>query len=65
MLADTVILEFKQYAPGSRWRQAVINKKDHREVGNEADGFYGGIRKLYNEDEISAWKRLWPPQVLE
>lgn len=63
--SDTVVLEFNQYSPGSRWRHAKINRKDHREEGNEADGFYGGIRKLNNEDEISMWKRLWPSEVLE
>lgn len=62
---DTVTLEFSQYTPGSRWRQVTINRKDHREEGDEADGFYGGIRKLYNEEEIARWKRLWPTQVLE
>ncbi|CAB4316653.1 unnamed protein product [Prunus armeniaca] len=62
---DTVTLEFSQYTPGSRWRQVTINRKDHREEGDEADGFYGGIRKLYNEEEIARWKRLWPSQVLE
>lgn len=63
--SDTVTLEFKQYAPGSRWREVVINRKDHREVGNEADGFYAGIRKLNQEDEISMWKGLWPTKPLE
>ncbi|ONH94841.1 hypothetical protein PRUPE_7G034300 [Prunus persica] len=63
--SDTVTLEFSQYTPGSRWRQVTINRKDHREEGDEADGFYGGIRKLYNEEEIARWKRLWPTQVLE
>ncbi|XP_010246180.1 PREDICTED: F-box protein At2g32560-like isoform X1 [Nelumbo nucifera] len=63
--SDIVILEFNQYAPGSRWRQAAISRKDHREEGNEADGFYGGIRKIYCEEEISTWKRLWPTEVLE
>ncbi|KAL5811988.1 hypothetical protein ACOSQ3_026938 [Xanthoceras sorbifolium] len=58
--SDTVILEFNQYPPGSRWRQTTINRKDHREVGDEADGFYGGIRKLYKEEEISMWKSLRP-----
>ncbi|MCD7454939.1 hypothetical protein HAX54_026535 [Datura stramonium] len=62
--SETVVLEFKQYTPGSRWRQAVINRKDHREVGNEADGFYGGIRKLYSDKEISVWKRHWPSCTL-
>ncbi|XVF07096.1 hypothetical protein REPUB_Repub06bG0109000 [Reevesia pubescens] len=62
---DTVMVEFKQYPARSRWRNTMINRKDHREVGNEADGFYGGIRKLYKEEEISMWKRLCPNQVLE
>lgn len=43
----------------------MINRRDHREVGDEADGFYGGVRKLYKEEDISIWKRLWPKQVLE
>lgn len=64
-LTDIVVLEFKQYTPGSRWRHATLNRKDHREEGNEADGFYGGIRKLSNEEEISMWRRLWPTEVLE
>ncbi|KAJ9185000.1 hypothetical protein P3X46_004682 [Hevea brasiliensis] len=62
---DMVALEFNQYSPGSRWRRTIINRKEHREEGNEADGFYGGIRKLYKEEEISTWKRLWPRQVFE
>ncbi|XP_010271792.1 PREDICTED: F-box protein At2g32560-like [Nelumbo nucifera] len=63
--SDTVVLEFNQYTHGSRWRQTTISRKDHREEGNEADGFYGGIRKLYCKEEISTWKRLWPKEVLE
>lgn len=62
---DTVVLEFNQYTPGSQWRRATVDRKDHREEGNEADGFYGGIRKLKDEVEISTWKRLWPTEVLE
>lgn len=62
---DTVVLEFNQYAPGSRWRHTMINRKDHREEGNEADGFYGGIRKLYHKDEISTWQHFWPADILE
>ncbi|KAE8664096.1 F-box protein [Hibiscus syriacus] len=58
LYTDTVMLTFKQYLSSSRWRKTSINRKDHREVGNEADGFYGGIRKLYKEEEISKWKRL-------
>nr|XP_009393902.1 PREDICTED: F-box protein At2g32560-like [Musa acuminata subsp. malaccensis] len=63
-LSDTVILEFNQYTPGSRWRRASINRKAHREEGNETDGFYGGIRKLQSKDEISKWRQLWPKDVL-
>ncbi|KAL6009829.1 hypothetical protein ACLOJK_000259 [Asimina triloba] len=63
--ADTVMLEFIQYAPGSQWRQTVINRKDHVEAGNEAEGFYGGIRKLQCKEEILRWKQLWPMQLLE
>ncbi|XP_050364169.1 F-box protein At2g26850-like [Argentina anserina] len=62
---DVVVLEFCQYTPGSRWRQMMINRKDHREEGNEAYGFYGGIRKLNSAEEIAKWKLLWPNQVLE
>ena len=42
-----------------------MNRKDHREEGNESDGFYGGIRKLQDKDEISKWKQLWPTDILE
>ncbi|XP_071687340.1 F-box protein At2g26850-like [Rutidosis leptorrhynchoides] len=63
--SDTVILEFKQYSRGSRWREVMIDRKDHREVGNETEGFYAGIRKLYNHNEISMWKGLWPTQPLD
>ncbi|XP_023741326.2 F-box protein At2g26850 [Lactuca sativa] len=63
--SDTVMLEFKQYGLGSRWREVVIDRKDHREVGNEEDGFYAGIRKLYNDHEILVWKALWPTKPLE
>ncbi|KAG9157483.1 hypothetical protein Leryth_010314 [Lithospermum erythrorhizon] len=62
---DTVVLEFTQYSPGSRWRRVVIDRKEHREVGNETDGFYGGIRKLHHEEEISKWKSLWPNSTLQ
>lgn len=58
-------MEFRQFRLESPWRTTVINRKDHRETGNEANGFYGGVKKLGTEEEISTWKRLWPPQVLE
>ncbi|XP_042004554.1 F-box protein At2g32560-like isoform X2 [Salvia splendens] len=63
--SDTVVLEFRQYTLGSHWRQKFINRREHREEGNETDGFYGGIRKLRGEEEISMWKKLWPAQVLQ
>ncbi|KAK4482790.1 hypothetical protein RD792_009960 [Penstemon davidsonii] len=63
--SDTLLLEFNQYAHGSRWRTTTVNRKDHREEGNEADGFYGGIRKICSKEEICAWKKLWPAEVLE
>ncbi|KAL7113550.1 hypothetical protein ACP275_04G068000 [Erythranthe tilingii] len=62
---DTLILEFNQYTRGSRWRTTSVSRKDHREEGNESDGFYGGIRKIYSNEEISTWKKLWPCEVLE
>ncbi|XP_057785309.1 F-box protein At2g32560-like isoform X2 [Salvia miltiorrhiza] len=64
-LSDTIVLEFKQYAAASRWRKAEMNRKSHREIGNEVDGFYGGIRKLSKEQEIQKWKQLWPNCTLE
>ncbi|KAL6555328.1 hypothetical protein OROGR_006586 [Orobanche gracilis] len=62
---DIVVLEFKQYRSESKWRKTMINRKDRREVGNETDGFYGGVRKLYKEEEIAKWKDLWPKCTLE
>lgn len=62
--SDMVILEFNQYAPDSRWRRMSVNRNNHREEGNEGDGFYGGIRKIQSEDEIITWKSLWPTKVL-
>ncbi|KAK4485532.1 hypothetical protein RD792_008174 [Penstemon davidsonii] len=64
-ISDDVMLEFKQHSSGSKWRKTMISKKEHREVGNEADGFYGGIRKLYREEEIAKWKQIWPNCTLE
>ncbi|KAL5220313.1 hypothetical protein ABZP36_025026 [Zizania latifolia] len=61
---DMVVLEFRHYAPGSRWRQTTVSRKDHREKGDETDGFYGGIRKLQTSEEISTWRKFWPVDVL-
>lgn len=63
-LDDMVWLEFNQYAPGSRWRRTGVNRKTHTEKGDDAEGFYAGIRKLSSE-EASAWKHLWPKETLE
>ncbi|KAL7598296.1 hypothetical protein Lser_V15G22943 [Lactuca serriola] len=63
--SNTLVLEFKQYAPGSRWRHMTINRRDHREEGNETEGFYGGIKKLYDKDDISMWQQFWPAGILE
>ncbi|KAH6765945.1 F-box family protein [Perilla frutescens var. hirtella] len=63
--SDTVVLEFNQYSRGSRWRTTTVDRRYHREEGNEADGFYGGIRKLCSNEEISTWKNIWPTEVLE
>ncbi|XP_030519579.2 F-box protein At2g26850-like isoform X1 [Rhodamnia argentea] len=63
--SDNVILEFNQYPADSRWRRTVINRREHREAGTEGNGFYGGIRKLSTNEEISTWKRLWPAHVME
>ncbi|PKU73894.1 F-box protein At2g26850-like [Dendrobium catenatum] len=60
--SDTIVLEFNHYAPGSRWRRKIINRKEYREDGNE-DGFYGGIRKVQKKEEISVWKQFCPAEV--
>lgn len=64
-LDEVLWLEFKQYIRGSRWRKVPIKRKRSREDSSQLDGFYGGIRKLYSEDEISTWLQLWPKQSLQ
>ncbi|KZV32290.1 F-box protein-like [Dorcoceras hygrometricum] len=61
---DVVILEFKQYSAESRWRKVLVSRKDHTETGDETVGFYGGIRKLCNKEEIERWRHLWPDCTL-
>lgn len=63
--SDTVVLEFNQYSPGSRWRTTTVNRKNHREEGSTAVGFYGGIRKIYSKGQIAVWKNLWPKDILQ
>ncbi|KAI0501764.1 hypothetical protein KFK09_016709 [Dendrobium nobile] len=62
--SETIVLEFNHYPSGSRWRRKTINRKEHREDGDENYGFYGGIRKIQNKEEISKWMQFWPAQVL-
>jgi hypothetical protein len=56
LCTETVWLEFNQYTLGSHWRWAAIDHKNHHEEGNEAKGFYGGIRKLSTKEEICIWE---------
>ncbi|CAJ1915207.1 unnamed protein product [Sphenostylis stenocarpa] len=51
---DMLVVEFKQYQFHSRWRRAVLNRKAHEEQGSRPRWF-GGIRKLYKEEEIQRW----------
>ncbi|CAH2058566.1 unnamed protein product [Thlaspi arvense] len=64
-LDENVVMEFRQFRPDSPWRTTVLNRKEHRETGNESNGFYGGVKKLATEEEVSTWKQLWPAQVLQ
>ncbi|KAI4351262.1 hypothetical protein L6164_005638 [Bauhinia variegata] len=54
---DELIVEFNQYPLNSRWRRAMLNRKEYKEQGNPQEGFYGGIRKLQNQ-EIAMRKTL-------
>lgn len=65
LLADTIVVEFNQYPPGSTWRQTMISRKYHPKERNGVGGFYGGIRKLSDEEDIAKWLSFWPNQVLE
>eukprot|EP00252_Welwitschia_mirabilis_P014193 TRINITY_DN3125_c0_g1_i1.p1 TRINITY_DN3125_c0_g1~~TRINITY_DN3125_c0_g1_i1.p1 ORF type:complete len:368 (-),score=52.10 TRINITY_DN3125_c0_g1_i1:229-1332(-) len=64
-LDDILWLEFNQYSQGSQWRRAPIKRRCHREAGSEAEGFYGGVRKLKTLEEISTWKQMWPAEILD
>jgi len=56
-VADMLVVEFKQYKGQSRWRRSVLNRKLHEEQGSRPRWF-GGIRKLVNEDEIKRWNNF-------
>lgn len=57
MLADTIVVEFVQYSLNSKWRRKMINRKHH--LQEYQDGYYGGIRKLRDE-EIPKWLSFLP-----
>ncbi|EXC34973.1 F-box protein [Morus notabilis] len=58
--SDTLVVEFKQYPPGSIWRRTMLNRKHRLREGNGADRLYGGIRKISDEEEISKWLHYLP-----
>jgi len=57
LVADMLVVEFKQYQHQSRWRRAVLNRSIHEEQGSRPRWF-GGIRKLDNVEEIKKWNNL-------
>ncbi|WOG99951.1 hypothetical protein DCAR_0519307 [Daucus carota subsp. sativus] len=62
--SDRVKLEFKQYELGSQWRETSIWRKNHDETGDEVNGYYGGIRKIYDKYEVSRWQQHWPAETV-
>ncbi|KAL2326690.1 hypothetical protein Fmac_025748 [Flemingia macrophylla] len=60
--SDTLIVEFRQYPETSGMRRIRLSRKKYEEQAERSGGFYGGIRKLTNEDEIETWKKLFPRQ---
>ncbi|KAK1397431.1 F-box protein [Heracleum sosnowskyi] len=62
--SDKVMLEFKQYDPGSQWRETTIWRKNHCEIGDGINGYYGGIRKISNKHEILMWQQHWPTEAM-
>ncbi|QCE05469.1 transcriptional corepressor LEUNIG_HOMOLOG-like isoform X1 [Vigna unguiculata] len=61
--SDTLIVEFRQYPEESDSRRIKLCRKKNEEQSDQIEGYYGGIRKLENEDEIETWKRLFPLQI--
>ncbi|XP_057451273.1 F-box protein At2g26850-like isoform X2 [Lotus japonicus] len=62
-LNDTLIVEFKQYPQGSNMRRIKLSRKNNGEQGDPVGGFYGGIRKLCNPDEIEIWMNIFSRQT--
>ncbi|XP_057437938.1 F-box protein At2g26850-like isoform X1 [Lotus japonicus] len=55
--SDMLVVEFKQYQHGSRWRRSVLNRNVYEEQGSRLC-WMGGIRKLDKEEEIERWNSL-------
>ncbi|XP_074367311.1 F-box protein At2g32560-like isoform X2 [Apium graveolens] len=62
--SDKVRLEFKQYDIASQWRETTIWRKNHGEIGDGSNGYYGGIRKISNKHEISMWQQHLPIKAM-
>ncbi|XP_061364790.1 F-box protein At2g26850-like [Gastrolobium bilobum] len=60
--SETLIVEFKQYSQGSSMRGIKLLRNG--EQYEEPAGYYGGIRKLHNEEEIERWKKLLPLHLI-
>ncbi|XP_027934787.1 F-box protein At2g32560-like [Vigna unguiculata] len=60
---DTLIVEFRQYPEVSNMRRIKLCRKKNEEQGDRIGGYYGGIRKLENHNEIQTWKKLFPLQL--
>ncbi|BAT96282.1 hypothetical protein VIGAN_08319700 [Vigna angularis var. angularis] len=60
---DTLIVEFRQYPEISNMRRIKLCRKTNEEEGHRIGGYYGGIRKLQNHNEIETWKKLFPLQI--
>ncbi|XP_017416722.1 F-box protein At2g32560 isoform X1 [Vigna angularis] len=54
---EMLVVEFKQYHGESRWRRSVLKRNLNEEQGSRPRWF-GGIRKLVNEDEIKRWNNF-------
>ncbi|KAJ7972110.1 F-box protein [Quillaja saponaria] len=64
--SDILIVDFNNYPSNSLFRRTMLNRKVHGEQSNiRGGGFYGGIRKLQNEEEITRWKKLRRTHNLE
>ncbi|XP_054796946.1 F-box protein At2g26850-like [Prosopis cineraria] len=62
-VSGSLIIGFIHYSAGALYRRIALNRMNHEEQINIGGGFYGGIRKLHN-DEIEKWKELWPAIVV-